>query len=274
MLGDFQTASQANVQDFVLARAAGRKEKNTPARAQLTVTFRRGSQAYVDAVRKLVHRPLEIIERKRGETTVYVALDVFHNTRNCWICTPCCLSLSSVKPRASCSGPETCLWSQALSQSPLSRDPALPTSAHTALGSSPGSCRRSQTPSQCRDRHAAGNQPFLPVRTLPWGSNPGSCRRSQTPSQCRERHAAGNQLFPPTSIQQSSNVQLPPATNNHQQRSAHYVHYHATILGGKIVWRQATNPKAAALTQSPAVVLRPHASFPGFPQTHPTDHPI
>ena len=26
---------------------------------------------------------------------------------------------------------------------------------------------------------------------------------------------------------------MPPATNNHQQRSAHYVHYHATILGGK-----------------------------------------
>jgi len=75
MLGDFQTASQANVQDFVLARAAGRKEKNTPARAQLTVTFRRGSQAYVDAVRKLVHRPLEVIESKREEKTVFVALE-------------------------------------------------------------------------------------------------------------------------------------------------------------------------------------------------------
>ena len=81
MLGDFQTASQANVQDFVLARAAGRKEKNTPARAQLTVTFRRGSQAYVDAVRKLVHRPLEIIKSKKGETIVCVALDVLHNTQ-------------------------------------------------------------------------------------------------------------------------------------------------------------------------------------------------
>ena len=205
MLGDFQTASQANVQDFVLARAAGRKEKNTPARAQLTVTFRRGSQAYVDAVRKLVHRPLEVIESKREEKTVFVALDVFRNTSNCWICTPCCLSLSSVEPRASCSSPDSCLKSQALSQSPRGREPALPAGAHSALGLNPGPCRRSQTPSQCRDRHAAGNQPFLPVRTLPWGSNPGPCRRSQTPSQCRDRHEAGNQPFPPTSIQQSSN---------------------------------------------------------------------
>ena len=195
MLGDFQTASQANVQDFVLARAAGRKEKNTPARAQLTVTFRRGSQAYVDAVRKLVHRPLEVIESKREEKTVFVALDVFRNTRNCWICTPCCLSLSSVEPRASCSSPDSCLKSQALSQSPRGREPALPAGAQSALGLNPGSCRRSQTPSQCRDRHAAGNQPFLPVRTQPWGSNPGPCRRSQTPSQCRDRHAAGNQPF-------------------------------------------------------------------------------
>ena len=220
------------------------------------------------------YRQLEVIESKREEKTVFVALDVFRNTRNCWICTPCCLSLSSVEPRASCSSPDSCLKSQALSQSPRGREPALPAGAHSALGLNPGSCRRSQTPSQCRDRHAAGNQPFLPVRTLPWGSNPGPCRRSQTPSQCRDRHEAGNQPFPPTCIQQSSIFQLPPATNNHQQRSAHYVHYHATILGGKIVWRQVTNPKAAALTQSPAVVLRPHASFPVIPYTLPTDDPM
>ena len=81
MLGDFQTASQADVQDFVLARAAGRKEKNTPARAQLTITFRRGSQAYVDVVRKLVHRPLEVIERTREEKTVLVALDVLQHAQ-------------------------------------------------------------------------------------------------------------------------------------------------------------------------------------------------
>ena len=58
---------------------------------------------------------------------------------------------------------------------------------------------------------------------------------------------------------------MPSATNNHQQRSAHYVHYHATIIGGKSF---GGKPQTPMLPPSPKARRWSSAHTPRSPSFH------